>query len=310
MKMIIQKVFNKIYFFASENLNFFPNIKLINLNKNNFSFPENFIELYENLKNKEDVLILFVDNLFLFKNNKLKFYFDYLINKINSNKFFYNLEQINLQFFFNENKIFNKINFNTNFLFSIKKLNLSFCNLNNENVINLLMKNFCLFNIKKLILKNNFLDNKILNVFITNKINIIFNKLKILDFSGNSNFNFNFDNFKNFFLKFHCLKTLILSKTNFQKDFSDFIKKNIKKFYFEIKKTEENKTKNNNNEIKFNEKDKKLEEFFNFLFENNINTKIQIDSSDIRKTYYLKLKKNKKLLINNINFIERINYKD
>ena len=172
------------------------------------------------------------------------------------------------------------------------------------------MKNFCLFNIKKLILKNNFLDNKILNVFITNKINIIFNKLKILDFSGNFNFNFNFDNFKNFFLKFHCLKTLILSKTNFQKDFSDFIKKNIKKFYFEIKKNEENKTKNNNNEIKFNEKDKKLEEFFNFLFENNINTKIQIDSSDIRKTYYLKLKKHKKLFINNINFIERINYKD
>ena len=77
-----------------------------------------------------------------------------------------------------------------------------------------------------------------------------------------------------------------------------------------LKKTLKNFIIIKNNEIIYNEKDKKFEDFFNFLHENNFHTKIQIDSSDIRKTYYLKLKKHKKLFINNINFIERINYKD
>ena len=313
---------NNIYFFASENLNLFPKIKLINLNKNNFSLPENFNELYENLKKKEDVLILFFENLFLFKNNKFKIYLDYFINKINSNKYFYNLQQINLSFFINEKKninfnYFDKFNFSSNFLFSIQNLNLSFCNLNNEKIINLLMKNFCLFNIKKLILSNNFFDNNIFNYFISNKINVIFNKLKTIDLSGNSNICFNdYENLKTFFIKFNYLKTLNLSKTKFQKDFSDFTKKNIKKFYYDNKKNEnnnninENKTKINISEITYNEKDKKLDDFLKFLNDNNIPSKIEIDSSDIRKNYFLKLKKHKELFINNINFIQRINYKD
>ena len=72
----------------------------------------------------------------------------------------------------------------------------------------------------------------------------------------------------------------------------------------------ENKTKINISEITYNEKDKKLDDFLKFLNDNNIPSKIEIDSSDIRKNYFLKLKKHKELFINNINFIQRINYKD
>ena len=264
---------NKIFKFAIENLSLFPNLKLLNLINNNFAFPDNFKLLKESLKNN-NVLILISKNLFMLKLEQRNEYIEYL-NEILP-YFNYPLNYLNLSFMFN-NINYDKIN---SFLFGINfiELNLSHCYLSNEKIVKILNENN-LFNLTKLIINNNLLNDKIFNDFVDNKFNLILCDLKLLDISGNEEINLNdFESFKKFIISFRSIKKLKLFHTNFEKSFSDFIKKKYKILINEKKKYNENDLNKNNC----------YEEIFKFL-QSNSTMKIYLHEIYLKKKYLQKI---------------------
>ena len=267
---------NKIFKFAIENLSLFPKLRLLNLINNNFAFPDNFKLLKESLKNN-NVLILISKNLFMLKLEQRNEYIEYL-NKILPN-FDYPLNYLNLSFMFNNinNEKINSFLFGMNFI----ELNLSHCYLSNEKIIKIINES-CLFNLTKLFINNNLLNDKIFNDFVDNKFNLILCDLKLLDISGNEEINLNdFESFKKFIISFSSIKKLKLFHTNFEKSFSDFIKKKYKILINEKKKYNENDLNKNNC----------YEEIFKFL-QSNSTMKIYIHEIYLKKKYLQKINMN------------------
>ena len=266
---------NKIFKFAIENLSLFPKLRLLNLINNNFAFPDNFKLLKESFKNK-NVLILISKNLFMLKLEQRNEYIEYL-NKILPN-FDYPLNYLNLSFMFNNinNEKINSFLFGMNFI----ELNLSHCYLSNEKIIKIINES-SLFNLTKLFINNNLLNDKIFNDFVDNKCNLILCELKLLDISGNEEINLNdFESFKNFINSFSSINKMKLFHTKFEKSFSDFIKKIYKMLIIDKKNIENDLNKKNC-----------YEEIFKFL-QSNSTMKIYIHEIYLKKKYLQKINMN------------------
>lgn len=225
---------NKIYYFSSKTLKIFPNTKILNLYNNNFSFSENFLELYKYYKNK--IVIFITGNIYFHIKSNRDFYIDYL-NELLPN-FNFHLPYLKLNYLYTKFEI-NKINFiqlNNKYTDCLKEIYFSNCNITNEILIKLLNNNLSKCNnLKKIIFCNNLLDDNIFFELNKNEIYKLFKNLILIDFSGNSKITLNdVFNFIKFINNFISLKKLYLFQTNFEKYFLKFldiknylIKKNI-----------------------------------------------------------------------------------
>ena len=167
---------NKIFHF-NINIEYFPNLRFINCSKNNFSKS-----LYTKIHKK--ILLLQDSNIFL-TNNELKNNYILYLSK-NMNNFDYPIKKISFSFLFNKHNIYKLFEFNFNNIIkaSLKILNLSYCGLNNENIIEFLEKNGFI-NLENLNLCGNYLNDEFFKIFMNNKIYFLINKLKIINLKNN-----------------------------------------------------------------------------------------------------------------------------
>ena len=167
---------NKIFHF-NINIEYFPNLRFINCSKNNFSKS-----LYTKIHKK--ILLLQDSNIFL-TNNELKNNYILYLSK-NMNNFDYPIKKISFSFLFNKHNIYKLFEFNFNNIIkaSLKILNLSYCGLNNENIIEFLEKNGFI-NLENLNLCGNYLNDEFFKLFMNNKIYFLINKLKIINLKNN-----------------------------------------------------------------------------------------------------------------------------
>ena len=167
---------NKIFHF-NINIEYFPNLRYINCSKNNFSKS-----LYSKIHKK--ILLLQDSNIFLTNNNLKNNYILYLSQ--NMNNFDYPIKKISFSFLFNKHNNYKLFEFNFNNIIkaSLKILNLSYCGLNNENIIEFLEKNGFI-NLENLNLCGNYLNDEFFKLFMNNKIYFLINKLKIINLKNN-----------------------------------------------------------------------------------------------------------------------------
>ena len=255
---------NNIHNFIFGNYEIFPSLKILDLTNNNFVSSI----LFENINEKnKQFLVLLSLNLFISNNKKnCQNYKNYLFNNIQNCEY----QIINLVF----SLLFNKNNCNTlqdiklspSIKLSLKYLNLSYCGLSSNILINFLKGNFGLLNLKKLNLSYNFITNELFTLYKEknneNKNEIkdekcIFEKLIKLDLSFNKNILFNtIDDLKifyDFISEIPSLQKVKLQGTKFENDY--------------LNKFSENQ--NIINELESKLPNKNLKIYFQFQFINN-----------------------------------------
>jgi hypothetical protein len=180
---------NKIYKFKSVNLNYLPQLKILNLCSNNFTSAKDFLELKERSKKNESIIYFsFNKNLFIINEiPKNVIYIEYLIENLKN--FDYQLKKLDLSFIFNKNnkESLNKIFLSSNIQISLKKLNLSFSNLDSELFKCFIKNNSGFINLHKINLSNNLFDDSFFEMYLNEeyfhvlenleKINLSFNKI-------------------------------------------------------------------------------------------------------------------------------------
>lgn len=159
----------------------FPNLKLLDLSSN--SIPTGLLmDLFVEKENKK--LILFNDNIFItncIENNKnyIK-YLNRVIPLLNCD-----LKYLNLRFTYDlENqKELENLKLSPNTKISLVKLDLSFCGLTTDVIINFLKNNYGLFSLKKFKLKYNNIKTDIFEKMVCDEIRL--NNLSYLDLGQN-----------------------------------------------------------------------------------------------------------------------------
>ena len=220
---------NKIFFISNKIINAIKNIKLIDLTNNNISFPFGYNSLIEAGK-KNGFLVLITKNYGLMRENCRQDYTNYLSEIIP--KFEYpirNLALINLYVGnnYNKTKELNLSKFNN----SLIELDISYGNINNNDLISLLNKNLALYNLKKLNIAKNKLTEVLLDLLLENNFHNNFNKLKELNLSGNPIIFKKAINFQNFFEKCKSIKLLIIKNTHFEECINNYMKNKINRYY-------------------------------------------------------------------------------
>ena len=169
---------NKISYFNFNKINF-PALKIINLCKNYFD--------RDYFKEDKDIIILQSGNNFLTDFNNSKEYYNKLkIILVESDT--YNYGYLNISYMQKKlsNNYFNSLKINKVTLVSLKKLDLSYNNLTNENILKFFSINKDQkLNIKCLNLNGNLLDDAFFEEFLEEKLNLILPKLKHLYISSN-----------------------------------------------------------------------------------------------------------------------------
>ena len=273
---------NKIFFISNKIINAIKNIKLIDLTNNNISFPFGYNSLIEAGK-KNGFLVLITKNYGLMRENCRQDYTNYLSEIIP--KFEYpirNLALINLYVGNNYNKIkeLNLSKFNN----SLIELDISYGNINNNDLISLLNKNLALYNLKKLNIAKNKLTEVLLDLLLENNFHNNFNKLKELNLSGNPIIFKKAINFQNFFEKCKSIKLLIIKNTHFEECINNYMKNKINRYY-ENERFKKYKTNFTNEDLEI----QKIIDNNHYLSEK---TNIKINIFDINNNKYVsKIKK-------------------
>ena len=273
---------NKIFFISNKIINAIKNIKLIDLTNNNISFPFGYNSLIEAGK-KNGFLVLITKNYGLMRENCRQDYTNYLSEIIP--KFEYpirNLALINLYVGNNYNKIkeLNLSKFNN----SLIELDISYGNINNNDLISLLNKNLALYNLKKLNIAKNKLTEVLLDLLLENNFHNNFNKLKELNLSGNPIIFKKAISFQNFFEKCKSIKLLIIKNTHFKECINNYMKNKINRYY-ENERFKKYKTNFTNEDLEI----QKIIDNNHYLSEK---TNIKINIFDINNNKYVsKIKK-------------------
>ena len=175
---------NEIYKFGMSPMKF-PELKLLDLTSN--SIPTGvFMEFIIGyiIENKKNMLCLLNDNIFMTNNSENnKIYIDHInqqFPKINID-----LKNINLRFTYdieNQNNLKNLI-FTPTTRISLIKLDLSFCGLTSNIIINFLKNNYGLFSLKNLKLKYNDIKIDIFEKMLEDEIKL--DNLNVIDLSHN-----------------------------------------------------------------------------------------------------------------------------
>ena len=172
---------NDIYKFEMDYKTKLPQLKLLDLSSNNIPTS---LWMDAIIKKENDKLILFNDNIFITnstENNKN--YIDYLNRQIPLLNC--DLKYLNLRFAYDlENqKELEKLILSPNTKISLIRLDLSFCGLTTDVVINFLKNNFGLFSLKTMKLKYNNIKSDIFEKIECDEI--LFNNLNVVDLSQN-----------------------------------------------------------------------------------------------------------------------------
>ena len=167
---------NKLYKFALTPENF-PALKHINCCYNNFA--NNYFNEYKN------ILVLQSGNAYLTDNVLCANYYNNLESKLKS----FNFPLYKLTFSFIPGSFSNvfipKLVINETVLINLKKLDLSYNNLNNESIISFFKNNKQCLNLKSVNLEGNDLDENFFELFLKNKLNLIFDKLQKITLNKN-----------------------------------------------------------------------------------------------------------------------------
>lgn len=176
---------NNIYDFSSENFNYLPQLKVLNLSFNNISSFSIYSLIQE--KNKTiNCLLLLSGNLNVINNkNHNSDYVNYLTEILPV--FDYPVKTMSFALLFNRFTIekVNNITLGVCANIYLMRLNLSYCSLNTDILLQFLRKNNGLVNLTHLKVSNNIIDIRFFDEY-NKDSNIQIDKLKKLDFSHNS----------------------------------------------------------------------------------------------------------------------------
>ena len=270
---------NSIYHFPSNNINFFPTLKVLNLSYNNFTYPIDYNAL-KNYKIGKNVLFIFTANLFVSKYEMRNIYFQELNSKFQ--KINYPINRLNLDYLFGKKNFhfFKELNLN-NYQDTIKYLNLGYCNLSNENIIDFFKNRFIIPNLKELNLKGNLLNDDFFILYIKNEVHLILKNLKLLNVSDNEMIQFQeLNDFYNFISVVKLTKFII-----YHTKFEDYIINNLKLIIKDSKakkKVNNNKSENINSLISKNDI---FNKFLKFIQEENQKLYISIMNKKSINTY-------------------------
>ena len=159
------------------NLEYFNELKIINCCYNKFSRP--YFDSYKN------ILTLLSGNLFLTEINYCKNYYDDIGQKLNNLNI--SLVQLSLSYLPKEfcGNYFSTIIINDNILITLKKLDLSYNDLNCDTLFTFINNNKIFINLKKLNLSGNKLDDTFFKRFLNLNLNNIFNRIQKINLSSN-----------------------------------------------------------------------------------------------------------------------------
>ena len=244
---------NSIYKFDKRILDLLPNLKILDLSNNTLLHQNNCKELIKNCKG----IVLLLKNIVISKDSMYNYYTKYYKNCLaqnNNNKL--SIDYINFDSLFykrNRNNI-DILNFDfsqTKNIENMSNLNISSCSLDDNQVINIFPR--CLSiknNISELNISYNLLTEKIFDLLIEDKINVLLKNLKKLDLSNNS-IHFKLQNksgspmtnqFVMFLTNYSQLEFLYLKTTPFEESINEYIKNEVNMFMAEEKKKENKKT--------------------------------------------------------------------
>ena len=170
---------NNIYKFEIS-LERMPELKLLDLSSNNILTGT----IMENMIGTKQTLILFNDNIFITNNfNNNDKYIEYLNNKLPHLD--YGIKVLHLGFTYDKAKkeLLKELKLSPSLKISLIKLDLSFCGITSEILIEFFKSNYGLFSLKKLNLKYNNLNSKIFAKFVDEDISL--ENLSVLDLSEN-----------------------------------------------------------------------------------------------------------------------------
>lgn len=197
---------------------------------------------------KEDFAIFMSENITLLRGQNMESYLNYLIKILPLVN--YPLKSINLSSLFYSAKYHARLfDMNlANFKNSLTEINLSSCNITDNEIIKLFSNQFFSINIRKINFSNNKITDKIFELLNESKISDIYHKLKTIDLSSNE-INLNkVDEFKKFVQLFDSIQSIIISNTPAEENINYFIKSKIIKFN-EDKNGGEIKTEFDENEL-------------------------------------------------------------
>ena len=240
---------NSIYKFDKRILDLLPNLKILDLSNNTLLHQNNCKELIKNCKG----IVLLLKNIVISKDSMYNYYTKYYKNCLsqnNNNKL--SIDYINFDsLFYNRNR--NNIDIlsfdfsQTKNIENMSNFNISSCSLDDNQVINIFPR--CLSiknNISELNISYNLLTEKIFDLLIEDKINVLLKNLKKLDLSYNS-IHFKLQNkrgspmtnqFVMFLTNYSQLEFLYLKTTPFEESINEYIKNEVNMFMVEEKKKE------------------------------------------------------------------------
>lgn len=227
---------NRISEFHAKLLSLFPNIKLIDLSDNLLNQQYKCKEIIDNCKG----IVLLAKNIGVMPMQMNKDYLNYYLKKINEkDSLQLSINFDSLLFKRNVDNILNNDISNIKYNINIIELNFSSCNLNNEKATKLI-KNCSNVNsnITKINLSLNSITENIFNLFISEDIYVLLNKLSEFDLSFNSinfiglkKYNNNWKIYENpltkFIYYFPSLELLILKGTPIEEKLNEYIKKEV-----------------------------------------------------------------------------------
>ena len=240
---------NSIYKFDKRILDLLPNLKILDLSNNTLLHQNNCKELIKNCKG----IVLLLKNIVISKDSMYNYYTKYYKNCLaqnNNNKL--SIDYINFDSLFykrNRNNI-DILSFDfsqTKNIENMSNLNISSCSLDDNQVINIFPR--CLSiknNISELNISYNLLTEKIFDLLIEDKINVLLKNLKKLDLSYNS-IHFKLQNksgspmtnqFVMFLTNYSQLEFLYLKTTPFEESINEYIKNEVNMFMVEEKRKE------------------------------------------------------------------------
>jgi hypothetical protein len=232
---------NNIYNFVLDNFTILQNLQVLDLTDNNITSSNLFEGILETIKIQK-FLALLGKNLFVSNNNKNREnYKQYLFENLQQCE--YQLSNLVFSLLFNQNNCHSLQNLilSPSIKLSLKKLNLSYCGLNSNVLINFLQGNYGLLSLKKINLSYNFLTNEIFNLYKPKKKEenelkeekIIFEKLLKIDLSFNKEIkceNINeLEQFYSFISETPFLRKVKLQGTKFEYNYFERILKDEEK---------------------------------------------------------------------------------
>ena len=287
---------NKIFFITNKMINALKKIKLIDLTNNGIVFPSRY-STYLNAGKKMSFLVLLTKNFALLNDLNKSDYVNYILDTIPKIEYgFSSISLINLYIgrFYEKMKTLNLSKFNNTLI----ELDISYGNINDNDLKVLLKSNLALFNLKKLNLSKNKLTEKILDIFVEKEFEGHFNKLKILNLSGNLLQIKQAQNYQNFFEKFKTLKSFIVKHTPFELSINNYTRTIINRHY-------ENERKKKY-ETQFTKEDLEIQKILennNYLVEKTNVTISLIDTNNYK--YVSKIKKYYPDILKRIDFETR-----